>query len=139
MYVLKQQVTALLKSLLPQGWKLYYVDAKPDAPYPYLRYHVPSGEPDSAMGSFGSDNREYVISVQGASRNPDEVAKLLADIDDVMQGYVFQLGDEWHQEGRVTFAGIVPDPGNRLADLSMVYYDGNTYTVKVARSRIYVS
>lgn len=115
--------------------KSHYTEGEVDAPYPHVVYHFPSGEPDGAMGSFETDDRSFVWSVQARSRSVEEAVTIMAELDRRFRYARPNLGGEWVASDKVRWGGIIPDTGVRLPDLSLVYYAGNLYTLAVSRRR----
>lgn len=128
-------VTDTLTSVIGKPDRVHYVEGDLDAPYPFFAYHVPSYNPDEAMGAFDTDDREVIVSVQARSLDSLEAIRLMSAADDVLNYATPNLGPKWALIGKVRFSGGIPDPGNRLADNSLVYYCGNLYAVRVSRTR----
>lgn len=129
-------ITARLR-LVDEATGVHYVQGTIDAPYPHITYWFPSGDPDREMGGFGTDDREYVFAVRAASMKALEAISLLAKADKLLRDQSPDLGPEWSSIGVVTWAGIVPDPGNQLPDRALVYYAGNMYSWKCSRVRTF--
>lgn len=125
-----------LRSVMGGDSNVHYGEGKVDAPYPQLVYFLPSGDPDGAMGSFETDDREYVLSVQAKARTPEEAIDIAYRCDRLLRyAEPAYEGGEWQNVGKVRWGGIVPDTGVRLPDRSLVYYAGNMYTLAVSRRR----
>lgn len=125
----------VLREVMGGGAAVHYTEGPTDAPYPQLVYHVPSGDPDSAMGAFETDDREFVLSLQARARTPEEAIRIATECDRRLRFAEPAFTGEWELVGKVRWAGIIPDPGVRLPDRSLVYYAGNLYTLAVSRRR----